>query len=169
LKTVTDQNTASTHAHLAAVTKLLLGQTVLKTSVAITAGGPLDQPQKRRIASMAFLSETDVIHLEFATNDAGRFGLVGMCIFMPRDNACHLYNDCQLWLGEGKSRALILPLSAARGHFRLAPRELIHIDGKPCAAPEEGIARAHARIGELMQHGVCVKRQVMIEDISPRH
>lgn len=33
---------------------------------------------------MAFQSQTGVIHLGFATNDAGRLGLVGICVFMPR-------------------------------------------------------------------------------------
>jgi len=166
LKTVTDQNTASMHAHVAAVAKLLLGSAVMKPGVAITAGVSLDHAQKKTVAYMALQSVTDVVHLEFATNDAGTFGLVGICIFLPRGNACHIFSDCQLWLGEGKSRALILPRPTSRGHFRLAPRELIHLDGKPCASPAEGIARAHDRVIEIMRRGACAMPQVRIDEIA---
>lgn len=163
---VTDLNTASMKAHLAAVTKLLLSSAVLKPGVTLTAGGPLDHDQKVEVGRMASLSQTDVIHLEFATNDAGSFGMVGICVFAPREQICYIFSDCQLHLAQGKSRAVILPRPEARGHFRLAPRELIHVDGKPSDASEEGILRAHARMRQLIERGACMNRQVRIEEIS---
>jgi hypothetical protein len=162
---VTDQNIAIMKACLAGVSKLLLGQSVLKPGVGIIAGKPLDQLKKTELSEMAFLSKTDVIHLEFATNDAGRFGLVGICVFVPRDQVCYAFSDCQLWLGHGKSKAVILPRPGARGHFRMGPGELIHVDGKPCGGLDEGIARAHARLCKIVERAPCVKRQVRIEEI----
>jgi hypothetical protein len=162
---VTESSTAIIHAHVAAVSKLLLGKAVMKPGVAITAGDPLGESQERNVAGMAHASQTDVIHLEFATNDAGGFGMVGICVFVPRDHVCYTYRDCRLWLGEGKSRALILPIAAARGHFRLAPCELIHIDGKPCGSPDDGVARAHLRRRQIMALAASVERQVKIEKI----
>lgn len=44
--TVTDLNTETMKAYLAAVSKLLLGNAVLKPGVGITAGKPLDQLKK---------------------------------------------------------------------------------------------------------------------------
>jgi hypothetical protein len=37
---------------------------------------------------------------------------------------------------------MILPQAHVRGHFRLAPREIVHIDGKPADNLSEGIERA---------------------------
>lgn len=162
---MTDQNTAM-KAHLAAVSKLLLGNAVLKPGVSITAGGPLDQLQKFDLGRMASQSQTDVIHLEFATNDSGNFGMVGICIFVPRDHICYMFSDCQLWLGQAKGRALILPRPEARGHFRMGPGELIHVEGKPSDVPESGVLRAHQRMSEIIKRGACMKRQVWIDDIQ---
>lgn len=162
---MTDQNTEAMKAYLAAVSKLLLGNAVLKPGVGITAGAPLDQLRKVELSRMAFQSQTDVIHLEFATNDAGRFGMVGICVFVPRGQICYVLSDCQLWLGERKSRAIILPSPEARGHLRMGKGELIHIDGKPSATPEEGIARAHERLRAIVERTPCMKRQVRIDEI----
>jgi hypothetical protein len=162
--TVTDQNHEILKAHLVAVTKLLLNKAQMKAGVSITAGGPLDELQKLDLCRIAKQSGNDVIHLELATNDALRFGLVGICVVVPRDQICYMFSDCRLYLGQRKSKAVILPRPEARGHFRMGPGELIHVDGKPDDA-EEGARRAHERLRSLIERAPCMQRQVRIEEI----
>jgi len=61
---------------------------------------------------------------------------------MPRDNGCFVQTNCQSWLSKAGNRAAILPRPEFHGHFRLSPREIIHIDGKPAADQADGIHRA---------------------------
>ena len=65
-------------------------------------------------------------------------------MFLPRDGRCHIQSGCRLWLSKSGNRALIFPQAHVRGHFRLAPREIVHIDNKPADDLSEGIERARA-------------------------
>jgi hypothetical protein len=61
---------------------------------------------------------------------------------MVRGGICHIQSDCRLFLPKAASRAVVLPQPDARGYFRLAPDEILHIDGKPAGRVTDGIARA---------------------------
>ena len=98
----------------------------------------------------AALSGTDVVALEFGITADGRFGRNGITVYLPRDKGCYVQTDCHFWLSKAGNRAVILPRQESRGHFRLSPRELIHIDGKPAADTTDGIARADAWLARRM-------------------
>lgn len=57
-----NSSTAIIHAHVAAVSKLLLSNAVMKPGVAITGGGRLDEVQKRNVAGMTHPSQTVALH-----------------------------------------------------------------------------------------------------------
>ncbi|MEH3104983.1 MAG: hypothetical protein PGN12_13895 [Sphingomonas phyllosphaerae] len=65
-------------------------------------------------------------------------------MFRPRDGRCHIQSGCRLWLSKAGSRGLILPQAHVRGYFRLAPREIVHIDSKLADDLSDGIERASA-------------------------
>lgn len=125
-----------------AIARLLLGNHKLKPGVVLTGGGRLDLNGKIRLGQHARASETDVLHLEYGPGEDGRHTLAGMVVFMVRGGICHIQSDCRLFLPKAASRAVVLPQPDARGYFRLAPDEILHIDGKPAGRVTDGIARA---------------------------
>ena len=127
-----------------AVARLLLGNRKLKAGVVLTGGGRLDLEGKIRLGQKARARETDVLHLEYGPGEDGRYALTGMIVFLVREDICHIHSDCRLFLSKAVTRGVILPQSGARGHFRLAPDEILHIDGKPTGGVTDGIARADA-------------------------
>jgi hypothetical protein len=150
---MTNDTDAVMQACALAVTRLLLGNRKMKDGVVVTVGTPLDIAGRIRIGETAVLSQTDVVHLEFAAGEGGRFGMSGITLFAPRDNGCYIQTDCRLWLSRTGNRGLILPRPELRGHYRLSPRELIHIEGKPAQDPAEGIVRASAWIDRFVHRG----------------
>lgn len=149
---------------VAAVHQLLVGKQRLTRSAAITGGAPLEPRHKVEIALIAAESQADLVHVEFAANDRGGFGIVGICLFIPRETRCWVLSDCRLWLGEGQTEARLIPGDDARGHFRLSLRELIHIDGKPDAI-EEGVMRAHERLLALAPNAARTTRVYNYADL----
>lgn len=139
---MTNDDDAILRAHTVAVTRLLLGNRKMLKGVVVMGGDELDFEDRTRMARMAVLSNTDIVGLEFGVADDRRYGRTGITIYLPRDNGCIVQAGCQLWLSKAGNRAVILPQSGSRGHFRLSPRELIHIDGKPAADSADGIDRA---------------------------
>lgn len=127
-----------------AVARLLLGNRKLKAGVVLTGGGRLDLEGKIRLGQKARARETDVLHLEYGSGEDGRHALIGMIVFLVREDICHIQSDCRLFLSKAATRGLVLPQSSARGHFRLAPGEILHIDGKLAGGVTDGIARADA-------------------------
>lgn len=125
-----------------AVVKLLLGTRKLKPGVAITGGDPLEIEDQIKMGRHAVETDADVLHLEFCNRPTP--ALIGIGMFLPRDGRCHIQSGCRLWLSKAGNRGLILPQDHVRGHFRLAPREIVHIDGKPDDDLSEGIERASA-------------------------
>ncbi|WP_375243492.1 hypothetical protein [Sphingomonas parapaucimobilis] len=149
-----------------AVTRLLLGNRKMKDGVVVTAGTSLDIAGRIRIGETAVLSQTDVVHLEFAADEGGRFGMSGITLFAPRDNGCFIQTDCRLWLSKAGKRGVILPRPELRGYYRLSPRELIHIDGKPAQDPGEGIARASAWIDRFVRRGSAMFNHTDLYHVS---
>ena len=123
-----------------AVVKLLLGNRRLKPGVVITGGDALEIEDKIEMGRHAVETDADVLHLEY--RDRPNPALTGITMFLPRDGRCHIQSGCRLWLSKSGNRGLILPQAHVRGHFRLAPREIVHIDGKPAEDLSEGIERA---------------------------
>nr|WP_314472535.1 hypothetical protein [uncultured Sphingomonas sp.] len=56
---------------------------------------------------------------------------------------------------------MLLPKPNVRGHFRLAPGELMHVDRKP-ADIEDGVVRATARLAQLVERGVDLDGRAII-------
>jgi len=136
-----------------AVIKLLLGTRKLKPGVVISGGDPLGTDDKIELGRYAVKSDDDVLHLEYRTGPDP--ALTGIAMFLPRDGRCHIQTGCRLWLSKAGNRGLIVPQAHVRGHFRLAPREIVHIDRKPAENLNEGVERASA----------WLTRQVMRPDV----
>lgn len=137
-----------------AVVKLLLGTRKLRPGVVITGGDPLEIEDQIKMGRHAVETDADVLHLEY--RDRPTPALTGITMFLPRDGRCHIQSGCRLWQSKSGNRGLILPQAHVRGHFRLAPREIVHIDGKPADDLNKGIERASA----------WLTRQVMRPDIQ---
>lgn len=125
-----------------AIVKLLLGTRKLKPGVVITGGDPLEIEDKIEMGRHAVETDADLLHLEFRNRPTP--ALTGIALFLPRDGRCHIQTGCRLWLSKASNRGLILPQAHVRGHFRLAPREIVHIDSKPADDLSDGIERASA-------------------------
>lgn len=138
--------------HVQAVTAMLLGGRKMKNGVAIVGGAPLDVEGRMGVGNMAKEAGTDIVHLAFDRAD-NRLGLSGINLFAVRDDICFIQTRCQLWLPRTGTRALILPQAHVCGQFRLSPRELIHIPGKPIDI-EQGIERAQVRLERLVERDV---------------
>lgn len=131
---MTDTTTAI-RTHVEAVIALLLGNRKMKPGLAICGGNPLDRSEQIRLASVASMAKTDVLHLEFDERADGTCALIGITLVAPRGSSCFVQSGCQIWLSEREDRALILPQPTSRGHFRALRGELLHVDGKPALDP----------------------------------
>ncbi|MEK9212990.1 hypothetical protein [Sphingomonas sp. 2378] len=147
---MTQHDDAILRAYTVAATRLLLGNRKLKDGVVVTGGEALDQEDRTQMARTAALSGTDVVALEFGIAADGQFERTGITVYLPRDEGCYVQTDCRFWLSKAGNRAVILPRSESRGHFRMSPRELVHIDGKPAEDMVDGIARADAWLARRM-------------------
>lgn len=158
----TAQN-AHIRAHVAAVAKLALGDKVIKPSMAIIAGEPLDAVGRLKLCEMATETQIDIIHLEFAVEGDGMPVMAGINLVLPRDAVGYISTDCRLSLLPGQSRAVIAPRDEARGHFKILPGEIVQVDSKPLALTA-GIARAEQRLATLVRDGVDVDKQVILHE-----
>lgn len=160
---MTNQN-AIIHAHVAAVSAMLLGNRRLKPSAGLVAGDRLDPLARLTVGQIACDAQADLVHIGFE-EEAGETVMTDISIFVPRDRICFSHLGCRLWLSKTGSRALLLPQPHVRGSFRLAPGEIIHLPFKPADADaEQGIARADARLRRLVECGVDVAGRVVIND-----
>lgn len=123
-----------------AVVRLLLGTRKLKPGVAITAGDPLDINGRIWLGQQAVDTDTDLVHVQYLTDPIP--ALTGITLFLPRDGRCHIQTGCRLWLSQSGNRGVIVPQPHVRGHFRLAPSEIVHIDRKLADDLNDGIERA---------------------------
>ncbi|MBN8807811.1 MAG: hypothetical protein J0I47_06200 [Sphingomonas sp.] len=139
-----------------AVTRMTLGHKMLKSGLALLAGGPIDMAKRIHLAQVAKQSDCDLIHLTLDHVD-GDYRMTGIHICAPRDIAVYTYPECRLSL-VGK-HAIIIPPKGGRGHFELTPRELIHRPHKPDGW-EEGIDRAERRLRDLVEQEVDTAGQI---------
>lgn len=123
-----------------AVVRLLLGTRKLKPGVAVTAGDPLDIDGRIRLGRQAVDTDTDLMHLEFLAG--ANPALTGVTLVLPRNGRCHIQTQCRLWLSQSGNRGVIVPQPHVRGHFRLAPGEIVHVDREPADDLNDGIERA---------------------------
>ncbi|MEN2786756.1 hypothetical protein ACFOKI_01345 [Sphingomonas qilianensis] len=161
--TLTTDQITIVRKHTAAVTSMLLGSRLLKPGTAITAGDQLDIAGRLQIAQVAREADADLVHLQFADTADG-FCLSSIFIVMVRNGLCFGQPSCRLYLSKFGSRAVLLPQANVRGHFRLAPGEIIHVERKPDDV-EAGIARAEAQVRKLVARGVCVAGQFEVTEI----
>lgn len=158
-------NTDPYRAHTLAVIKLLLGERMLAPGLAITAGDVLGARDQIELAQAAKLSATDVVHLGLATTASGAIELATISLFAPRDEVCYVHTGCRLWLNATGRRGLILPRAEARGHFRVAPGEVIHVDNKPALDLSDGIARARSWLAEHLKQQTPTLDGVELHDV----
>lgn len=123
-----------------AVVRLLLGTRKLKPGVAVTAGDPLDIDGRIWLGQQAVDTDTDLVHLGYVAGPNP--ALTGITLFVPRYGRCHIQTHCRLWLPKSGNRGVIVPQPHVRGHFRLAPDEIVHVDRKPADDLNDGIERA---------------------------
>lgn len=151
--------------HCAAVIKMLLGGKPMDSGTAVCGGTPMNFDARLSTASMASEANTDVVHLAFADKPDGTYGLTEITTVLPRDRISLIATDCRLWISRSGARAVIVPNSSVRGHFRMIPSELIHIDGKP-ANLEAGYARAEAMLAKLTRSRVDLRGQAELHDLA---
>jgi len=155
--------TAHVRAHVAAVSKLLLGDKVMSPSLMILAGDPLNPPVRLEFGRTAVESRVDLIYLEFVVDDAGVPVMSAIDMFLPRDTICYAWTGCRLSLLPGKPRAVIAPKNEVRGHFKVLPGEVVQVRSKP-AALVAGMDRAAERVAALVRDGVDLKGQVVLRE-----
>jgi len=154
---------AHIRAHVAAVAKLLLGAKIMKPSLSIIAGEPLDAGGRLKLAEMAVETRIDIVHLEFSAEDEGTPVMSGINLMLPRQPFCFIQSECRLSLIPGKTRAVIAPRDAVRGHFKALPGEIVQMDSK-LKALASGIDRAAERLATLVRDGVAIDKQVVLHD-----
>ncbi len=129
-------------AHVKAVTRLLLGDKGMQPSLAILGVEPLNDGGRIGLAHMAAASQTDLVVLEFDPRATGRLEIVGINVVVERDGKAYVQSGCRLWKGNNGRRGIILPTPGSRGHFRLSPREILHVDSAPGTNAGAGVDRA---------------------------
>lgn len=154
---------AHIRAHLAGVAKLLLGDKMMKPSLSIIAGEPLDAAGRLKLAEMGAETGIDIVHLPFAIDADGIPVMTGINIVLPRDLFCFIQSDCRLSLMAGQARAVIMPRDEVRGHFRILPGEIVQVASKPKALAS-GVDRAARRLATLVRDGVAVDKQVVLHE-----
>ena len=159
---MTPDQTAQVRAHVAAVAKLVLCDKVIKPSMSIIAGEPLDTLGRLKLGEMATATQIDIIHLEFAIDGDGDPVMTGINLALPREMFCFTWSDCKLSLLPGQTRAVIAPKEEVPGHFKILPGEIVQVKSKPHALTA-GIARATQRLTALVRDGVDVDKQVVLQ------
>ena len=154
---------ATVRAHVAAVSKLLLCDKVMKPSLAILAGEELSLPGRLEFARMTAETNIDVVYLAFAIDADGEPVMKGITVFLPRDGICYTWTGCRLSLLPGQTRAVLDPQDNMRGHFRILPGEIVQVNSKP-AALARGAERAGQRLAEMVRNGVDLTGQVVRND-----
>jgi hypothetical protein len=167
-KKVTQMNStqiAHVSAHIAAVTKLLLGDRMMKPGLSIIGGEELDAAERLELGMMAAESQYDVVHLAFALNATGVPVMTGINLFLPRDRTCYAWTRCRLSLARGASRAVIVPQDGVRSHFKLLPGEILQVKGRPAGFATDA-GRADRKLDVLVRDGVEVTGQVTLHTFA---
>lgn len=151
--------------HITAITKMLLGRATMRPGLAMVAGSLLNEAGIIRIAQLASDSRNDLIHLDFAI-DGDAATLREIIIAVPRDNGVHVHRRCRLAQRPEDRHAVLLPRDEVRGHFKVAPDEIIQVRTKPADLLVEGVAFAARRLEQLVRDGVDVTGQVVLHELS---
>ncbi|MDR6116037.1 MULTISPECIES: hypothetical protein [unclassified Sphingomonas] len=101
--------TAHVRAHVAAVSKLLLGNKIMNPGLMILAGDPLNHGQQIAFGRTAVEAQVDLVYLEFAIGEDDVPVMTGITVMLPRDTICYVSTGCRLSLVPGKARAVIVP------------------------------------------------------------
>jgi hypothetical protein len=163
--TQTAAATASMRRHIEAFSKMILGKATMKRGLAVVAGTLLNDTGVIRIASIAHESDQDIIYLDFKIGD-DTADLREIIVVAARDGHCHVLRNCRLAQRPNDRRAVLLPGDHIRGHLRIAPDEIIHVDGKPQTLVRQGIAFAQRRYERLRRSDMNLDRQVRITDLT---
>jgi hypothetical protein len=158
--------TAHVRAHVAAVSKLLLGNKIMNPGLMIMAGEPLDPHQRIAFGRTAVEAQVDLIYLEFAVGEDDIPVMTGITVMLPRDTICYVSTGCRLSVVLGKARAVIVPQDGAASYFKVLPGEIVQVRGRP-ASLAAGCDRAAAKLAMLVCDGVDVARQVTLRDHVP--
>jgi hypothetical protein len=155
--------TAHVRAHVAAVSKLLLGDKVMSPSLMILAGDSLNPLVRLEFGRTAVESRVDLIYLAFVVDEAGVPVMTAIDLFLPRDTICYAWTGCRLSLLPAQSRAVIAPKDEVRGHFKVLPGEVVQVRSKP-GPLAAGVNRAAERIAALVRSGVNLEGQVVLRE-----
>ncbi|WP_294269265.1 hypothetical protein [uncultured Sphingomonas sp.] len=158
--------TAHVRAHVAAVSKLLLGNKIMNPGLMILAGNPLDHSQQIAFGRTAVEAQVDLVYLAFTLKDDGVPVMTGITLMLPRDTICFVSTGCRLSLVPGKARAVIVPQDGAQSHFKVLPGEIVQVRGRP-ASLVAGCDRATTKLAMLVRDGVDVAGQVALRDHVP--
>lgn len=164
-QTMTDTITTIMRRHVEAITHMLLADRVMKPGLAITAGQILDPAGIWRIEQLARESNNDLIHLDFEIRGE-TVTLRDIIIAAPRDFQSFVYTGCRLAQRRGDRRAVILPRAGGRGHFRVQPREIVHIKSQPDSLMTSGVAFAAERLAALVSRGAKVDGQIVVHEVG---
>jgi len=154
--------TAHVRAHVAAVSKLLLGDKIMNPGLMIMAGDPLDHSQQIAFGRTAVEAQVDLVYLAFTLNDDGVPVMTGITVMLPRDTICYVSTGCRLSLVPGKARAVIVPQDEVQSHFKVLPGEIVQVRGRP-ASLIAGCDRAATKLAMLVRDGVNVVGQVALQ------
>lgn len=161
---MTNTNAAATdhmRRHVTAITRMLLGKAVMASGLAMTAGEVLNDVGVLRIAELAHASGKDIIHLDFTLGGETTV-LRDIIIAALRADGCHVHRGCRLAQRPDDRFAVLLPNPLARGHFRVARDEIIHVHSKPAALVGEGVDYAARRLARLVHDDVDVRGQIVV-------
>ncbi len=159
---MTPDQTAHVRAHIAAVSKLLLGNKTMKPGLMILAGDPLSPPNRIEFGRTAVEAQVDLVYLEFTIGEDGVAAMTGINVMLPRDTVCYASTGCRLSLVSGKVRAVITPRDGAEYHFKVLAGEILQVRGRP-ASLVAGCDRAATKLATLVRDGVDVQSQVVLQ------
>jgi hypothetical protein len=158
---MTPDQTVHVRAHVAAVSKLLLGKRTMNPGLMILAGDPLDPLARLEFGRTAVEAQVDLIYLEFAIDEDGVPVMTGIIVMLPRDAVCYASTGCRLSLVPGRAHAVILPRDGAAFHFKVLAGEILQVRGRP-ASLVAGCHRAATKLADLVRDGADVAGQVVL-------
>jgi len=97
--TMTTDETAIVCRHTEAVTKMLIGNRIMKPGAAILVGEHGGIEGRMRLAAYADAVGIDLVFLNFADTAEGY--RLDISVVAPRGGICHGQTDCQLYLSMG--------------------------------------------------------------------
>ena len=159
---MTSDQTVHVHAHLAAVSKLLLGNKTMKPGLMILAGDPLSPPNRIKFGCTAVEAQVDLVYLEFTIGKDDLPVMTGINVMLPRDNVCYASTGCRLTLLPGMARAVLMARDGADYHFKVLAGEILQVRGRP-ASLMSGCNHAATKLATLVRDGVDVQNQVVLQ------